>query len=166
MQTMVRIGIVTVFLTACQGPGYGVKEADHKAATEKTTGTEQPSAQPESPAGVPDKTPGFSIWSMFGGNKEFVRKRLEPGLGHTKKEQVAKLGTPVQCTPHPKGGEICLWHDKGMAEGGTSDPSMHQVYYSFDKDGMAQEWDYRGVYGKLSSRDALFDSPAPAPKQP
>jgi hypothetical protein len=103
---------------------------------------------------------------MFGSNKEFVRKRLDPGLGHSKQEQVAKLGNPVQCTPNPKGGEICLWHDKGMAEGGTSDPSMHQVYYAFDQGGVAQEWDYRGVYGKLSSRDALFESPSPAPKQP
>ena len=103
---------------------------------------------------------------MFGGNREFVRKRLDPGLGKPKAEQVAKFGQPVQCTQDPNGGEVCAWHDGGMAEGGTADPSMHQVYYSFDKSGVAREWDYRGVYGKLSSRDAEAQVLAPAPKTP
>ena len=149
-----HIGLVVVSLVACQGPGYGVKEADQKA-DQKTDTAPSSSASSEAPAGVPDKTPGFSIWSVFSGNKEFVRKRLDPWLGKSKAELVAKLGDPVQCTPNPKGGTVCLWHDKGMAEGGTSEPSMHQVYYSLDDQGVAREWDYRGVYGKLSSRDAL-----------
>jgi len=154
------VGLVAALLTGCQGPGYGVKE------TEQKPGVGQTASQPDAPSVVPDKTPGFSIWSMFGSNREFVRKRLDPGVGKLKTEQIAKLGQPVHCTPDPKGGEVCLWHDKGMAEGGTADPSMHQVYYSFDKAGVAREWDYRGVYGKLSSRDPASDVQAPAAKQP
>ena len=155
MRYALHIGFVMLLLVGCQGPGYGVKETDQKADQKTDTGSTASSPSTEAPAGVPDKTPGFSIWSMFGSNKEFVRKRLDPWLGKSKAELVAKLGDPVQCTPNPKGGVVCLWHDKGMAEGGTSDPSMHQVYYSLDAQGVAREWDYRGVYGKLSSRDAV-----------
>lgn len=155
MRYVMYIGVLALLLSACRGPGYGVSD-------QKTEGGQTVSTPPsDAPPGVPDKTPGFSIWSAFGGNKEFVRKRLDPGIGKPKTEQVARMGEPVQCIPNPKnGGEVCLWHDKAMAEGGTSDPSMHQVYYNFDKGGVAREWDYRGVYGKLSSRD-----PAPEPQK-
>lgn len=151
MRYGVYLGLAAIMIVACQGPGYGVKEGEQKTEAGQPAGTA--SATSDSPPGVPDKTPGFSIWSLSGGNKDFVRKRLDPGIGKPKSEQVAKMGEPVQCTPNPKGGEVCQWHDKGMAEGGTSEASMHQVYYSFDKGGVAREWDYRGVYGKLSSRD-------------
>lgn len=166
MRYAMQIGLVAILVAACQGPGYGVKESDQTPGTGQGSGSGQPAAATASdaPPGVPDKTPGFSIWSMFGSNKDFVRKRLDPGIGKPKMEQVAKMGEPVQCTPNPKGGEVCLWHDKGMAEGGTSDPSMHQVYYSFDASGVAREWDYRGVYGKLSSRDPAPTSQPPATK--
>jgi hypothetical protein len=168
MRNMLWAGTVVLLLAACQGPGYGVKEGPRDGGKE---GGQQAAAAPATasaeapPAGVPDRTPGFSIWSIFGGNKDFVRKRLDPGVGKSKADQVARLGQPVQCTPDPKGGELCLWHDQGMAEGGTADPSMHQVYYSFDKGGVARRWDYRGVYGKLSSADAVPEAQAPA-KQP
>ena len=160
MRYVILMGLVVGMLAGCTGPGFGVKDAETKG------GDGQAPAPAKQHLLVPDKTPGFSIWSMFGGNREFVRKRLDPGLGKPKAEQIAKFGQPVQCTPDPKGGEVCAWHDAGMAEGGTADPSMHQVYYSFDKSGVAREWDYRGVYGKLSSRDAEPQAPASAPKAP
>ena len=156
MRHVMYIGVLVAALVACQGPGYGVSE-------QKSEGGQVVSAPPaDLPPGVPDATPGFSILSAFASSKEFVRKRLDPEIGKPKSEQVAKFGDPVQCTPNPKnGGEVCLWHDKGMAEGGTSDPSMHQVYYNFDKGGVAREWYYRGMYGKLSSRDPVPTSEAP-----
>lgn len=122
MRYPILMGLVVAMLAGCAGSGFGVKDAE----------SEQPSL-------VPDKAPGFSIWSVFGGNREFVRKRLDPGLGKPKAEEISKFGQPVQCTPNPKGGEVCAWHDGGMAEGGTADPSMHQVYYSFDESGVARE---------------------------
>src|SRR5574341_1376748 len=152
MRYVLCAGLVAALVTGCQGPGYGVKDGGKDAGQKPDAAPAATSA--EAPSAVPDRTPGFSIWSIFGGNKDFVRKRLDPGVGKSKTEQIAKFGQPVKCTPDPKGGEVCLWHDQGMAEGGTADPSMHQVYYSFDKGGVAQRWDYRGVYGKLSSRDA------------
>jgi hypothetical protein len=160
MRHMLWAGVVAVLLAGCQGPGYGVKEGEQKSAAAPAA------ASAEAPPGVPDRTPGFSIWSIFGGNKDFVRKRLDPGVGKLKADQVARLGQPVQCTLDPKGGELCLWHDQGMAEGGTADPSMHQVYYSFDKSGVARRWDYRGVYGKLSSADAVPEPQTAPAKQP
>jgi len=166
MRYAAYVAFAAIVFVGCQGPGYGVKEGEQKTEAGQPAGTSSttPAASSDSPPGVPDKTPGFSIWSLSGGNKEFVRKRLDPGIGKPKTEQVTKMGEPVQCTPNPKGGEVCLWHDKGMAEGGTSEASMHQVYYSFDKTGVAREWDYRGVYGKLSSRDLAPDAQPPAQK--
>ena len=157
MRYVMYVSVLVAALTACQGPGYGVTE-------QKTEGSQTgASPQADVPPGVPDKAPGFSILSAFASSKEFVRKRLDPGIGKPKAEQVAKFGDPVTCTPNPKGGETCLWHDKGMTEGGTSDPSMHQVYYAFDTGGVAREWYYRGMYGKLSSRDPAPETQAPAP---
>lgn len=165
MRSMLWVGVMAVLLAGCQGPGYGAKEGGREGGAESGQAPAAAPAASDVPAGVPDRTPGFSIWSIFGGNKDFVRKRLDPGVGKLKADQIARLGQPVQCTPDPKGGELCVWHDKGMSEGGSADPSMHQVYYSFDKGGVARRWDYRGVYGKLSSTDTVPEAKTSSPAQ-
>jgi hypothetical protein len=143
----------TALLTACQGGGFGVPDADTKARE-----TQQKAA--------PAAGTGFSVWSMFASSKEAVRKRLEPGLGKPKAELIKTFGEPFQCNQQTRGGETCGWYDGGLAEGGSSDARQHRVYYTFDQTGLAHDWDYDGIYGKLNSREATLPTPPPSSTTP
>lgn len=105
------------------------------------------------------RTPGLSIWSMFGGNIERVRKRLDAGLGKTKPEEAITFGEPFRCDALQTGEEVCGWFDAGMSDGGTTEASQHLVYFTFDPSKKASAWDYQGAYGKHSSRDASLPLP-------
>jgi hypothetical protein len=103
---------------------------------------------------------------MFGSSRQAVRKRLDPGLGKTKAEQMVTLGQPFQCKAVPAGGEICGWYDAGMSDGVPSDATKHRVFYTYDQSGIAQEWNYQGIYGKLSSIETMFPEPPTALSPP
>ena len=133
-------------ITGCVGGGAALPDAEGKARA----------AQAKSMEGRP---PGSSIWALFGGNVEHVRKRLDAGLGKTKSEQSAVFGQPFRCNEVSTGGEICGWYDGGMSDGGNTDARQHLVYFTFDGNGKASAWDYQGAYGKHSSRDASLPSP-------
>ena len=125
--------------------GAGVQDAEEQARSGQARAIE-------------GTTPGFSIWSALGGNPEHVRQRLDPGLGKTKKEQIATFGQPFRCQDLRTGGEVCGWYDGGMSLGST-DPNQHLVYFTFAPTGQASEWDYQGAYGKFSSRDTSLPRP-------
>ena len=140
--------VIVVGLLAGCGGGFGVQNAEQQA---KEAHAKEP----------PANRVGFSIWSMFGANRQFVRDRLGPGIGKPKSEQVARLGQPFECKPAAGGGEICGWYDPEMSDSGKDNPSAHQVFYTFDQKGVATAWQYQGIYGKLSSTDETLPVPPP-----
>jgi hypothetical protein len=148
VKTGIVLGLFAVTLTACAGFGVQDAEKQSRDAHEKE---------------ISSGTVGFSIWSMFSSSREFVSKRLNPGLGKTKVEQIATLGQPFQCSADQVGGEICGWYDSGMSEGSITDANQHRVFYVYDQKGVARQWLYQGLYGKLSSQDSLLPSPSSAP---
>lgn len=131
-----------VALSGCVGAG--VEDAESQARASQARAME-------------GRTPGSSLWSLFGGNVEHVRTRLDAALGKTKTEQTATFGQPFRCNPSP-GGEICGWYDGGMSLGST-DATQHVIYFTFDGTGKASAWDYQGAYGKHSSRDTSLPLP-------
>jgi hypothetical protein len=137
----VLFGIIV--LSGCVGAG--VQDAEEQARSGQARAME-------------GQTPGVSIWSLFGGNIEHVRTRLDAGLGKTKKEEMGTFGQPFRCKDLPTGGEVCGWYDEGMSLGST-DSTQHVVYFTFDAMGKASAWDYQGAYGKHSSRDSSLPLP-------
>jgi hypothetical protein len=53
-----------------------------------------------------------------------------------------------------------------MSDGSATEASQHRVFYLYDSGGIAQEWNYQGLYGKLHSRDTLFQMPLPSKQAP
>lgn len=148
MRNVLTLGFVLLLgcsaVAGCSGAGMQDAENQSRAAQVKA---------------MEGRMPGLSIWSMFGGNVEGVRKRLDAGLGKTKSEETVTFGEPFKCGALQAGGEVCGWFDDGMSNGGTTEASQHVVYFTFDLNGKASAWDYQGAYGKHSSRDTSLPSP-------
>ena len=144
MKLIFLLLVFTSILTGCVGAG--VKDAEAQAREAQAKAAE-------------GSTMGFSIWSVLGGSEEAVRKRLDPWLGKTKSVLIANLGQPFQCNTLQTGGEICGWYDKGMSDSPVTEARQHRVFYDFDQNGIAHNWNYQGMYGKHSSRDSLLPTP-------
>jgi len=78
------------------------------------------------------------------------------------------IGPPEKCTTLSTGGEICEWVSNGIAgatlncpadlahrepecRGGVGESWVHHVLYTYDRDGIATAWNYRGSSGQRSS---------------
>ncbi len=131
-------------LVACTGSG--IQDAEKQAREGQATAAQ-------------GRPAGSSIWSLFGSSGEAVRKRLDPGLGKAKAEQITVFGQPFGCNQLPTGGEICGWYDAEMSEGGLSEANQHRVFYTYNQSGIALEWTYQGMYGKYSSVEAKLPTP-------
>ena len=105
----------------------------------------------------------FEVYSDLGnaiflGKEGMAEKRLNEmtprwnlWLGKAKDERIRKMGPPEQCATLQTGEEVCTWV--------VLRPNYQQrLSYTYDRQGIAQEWNYVGDWGKRSSRD-----PVPAP---
>src|SRR5437867_4108285 len=81
--------------------------------------------------------------------------RLNNWLGTTKDARVIKIGAPDRCTPLKSGGEACEWIRSGMTGGGsylegTGSSHVttweHRVVFTYDHEGIAKYWSYRGSF--------------------
>jgi len=94
--------------------------------------------------------------------------RFNPWLGKTKDVRVNVIGPPDTCTVLSSGGEVCEWVSNGVASaslncpadlihrepdcrGGVGESWEHHVLYTYDRDGIATAWNYRGSSGQRSS---------------
>ena len=141
----VSLSVLLCIVALSDCVGAGVEDAETQARAGQARAME-------------GRTPGSSLWSLFGGNVEHVRSRLDAALGKTKTEQTATFGQPFRCKDLSTGGEVCGWYDEGMSLGST-DSTQHVVYFTFDATGKASAWDYQGAYGKHSSRDSSLPLP-------
>jgi hypothetical protein len=96
---------------------------------------------------------------------------LNPYLGKHKDEYVKAIGPPAQCSKLLTGGEACEWVRHGSEQqgvncvrnygtGGTDCSGRggstweHRVVFAYDRNGIAEEWSYRGSWGSRSSKDS------------
>lgn len=106
----------------------------------------------------------FEIYSdigtvLFLGREGIAEKRLNEmtpswnlWLGKAKDERIRKMGPPEQCAILQTGEEVCTW--------ALFSPNYQQkLSYTYDRQGIAREWNYVGDWGRRSSRDPL---PAPS----
>jgi hypothetical protein len=94
--------------------------------------------------------------------------RFNPWLGKTKDVRVNVIGPPDTCTVLNTGAEVCEWVSNGVASaslncpvdlihkepdcrGGVGESWEHHVLYTYDRDGIATAWNYRGSSGQRSS---------------
>jgi len=94
--------------------------------------------------------------------------RFNPWLGKTKDVRINVIGPPDTCTVLSTGGEVCEWVSNGVASTSLNCPAdlihrepdcrgevgeswEHLVLYTYDRDGVAIEWNYRGSSGQRSS---------------
>ena len=76
---------------------------------------------------------------------------LNPWLGKTKDERMKVIGPPDRCVPLNAGGEVCEWFTYGVFQGVSNE---HHVIYTYDRNSIATEWNYRGDLGHRSSRES------------
>lgn len=147
MNPVLLLGLFLLTIPGCTG--FGVQDAEMRSRA----------AHADWDRVAP---PSSSIWSMFGSSGESVRKRLDPGLGKAKTDQIAALGEPFGCAPVQTDEEICGWYDQGMSDSKTVEASRHQVFYLYNQRGIARQWLYRGLYGKYTSLDLALPAPSSA----
>ena len=95
---------------------------------------------------------------------------LDSNLGRSKDDQIKRRGLPSGCTTLTSGEEACEWRIGGTTAHTTSCfPNMvtggqncgtsgggsweHRFMFTYDREGIAQEWVYSGSWGRRSSRD-------------
>lgn len=94
--------------------------------------------------------------------------RFDLWLGKTKDVRINVIGPPDTCTVLNTGGEVCEWVSTGAASaslscpadlihrepdcpGGVGESWEHHVLYTYDRDGIATTWNYRGSSGQRTS---------------
>ena len=100
---------------------------------------------------------------------KLIDNNLNPWLGKTKDERIRLIGAPSQCVALSNGDEACSWimtdaetqtdcppdfvHG-GHRCSGSGSSGEHHVVMVYDRNGIAQEWNYRGSLGERSSKDS------------
>jgi len=94
--------------------------------------------------------------------KDRVRtgESLDFFLGKSKDERIRIIGPPNACTRLTTGGEICEWSPK------ASSALEQHVAYSFDRDGIARGWSYRGPLGQFTHDNYHAEEKATTAAQP
>ena len=98
-------------------------------------------------------------------NKRRMAETLDYFLRKSKDERIRVIGAPDKCTGLNTGEEICAWTAKASS-------SEQHITYTYDKDGIARSWSYRGALGQFTnanyhlapSTSASSDQPAPQPQ--
>jgi hypothetical protein len=78
--------------------------------------------------------------------REEQAARLNKWLGKHKDERVKTIGLPDRCAVLSSGEETCEWIKRGITW-------EHRMVFTFDKDGIAQQWSYNGHNGSFTSAD-------------
>lgn len=99
--------------------------------------------------------------------KDRVRtgESLDFFLGKSKDERIRIIGPPTGCARLNTGEEICEWSPK------AANALEQHVAYTFDRDGIARGWSYRGPLGQfthdnyLAGEKAIAGSQAAQPAQ-
>jgi hypothetical protein len=88
--------------------------------------------------------------------REDLDTNLNPWLGKSKDERMKRIGPPEQCAKLSDGGEVCDWVVRGVSySGGNGNTWEHHAVFTYDRAGIAKEWNYRGSHGQRSSNDSL-----------
>jgi len=97
-----------------------------------------------------------------------IDARFDPWLGKTKAVRMSVIGPPDKCTTLSTGGEACEWITNGVASaslncpadlspeapecrGGVGESWEDHVIFTYNRDGIATVWNYRGSSGQRSS---------------
>lgn len=92
-------------------------------------------------------------------------------LGKSKDDRMKVIGPPDKCAALREGGEVCDWVLRAVStdsvncppdliygghqcRGGGSHSEEHHALFTYDRSGIATEWNYRGSLGQRSSRDS------------
>jgi hypothetical protein len=110
----------------------------------------------------------FSSGCLSGCLTHPLDARFNPWLGKTKHVRMSVIGPPDNCAALSTGGEVCEWVSHGVStaslncpadrvhgehecRGGGGESWEHHVLYTYDRDGIATAWTYRGSSGQRSS---------------
>lgn len=88
-------------------------------------------------------------------DKARLGESLDFFLGKSKSERIRIIGPPNSCTPLTAGWETCEWLPKAVSVG------AQQIAYSYDPNGIAGAWSYRGPLGQFTNADYLQGSSKP-----
>jgi hypothetical protein len=91
-----------------------------------------------------------------------ARSEWDYWLGKSKDDRIKSVGPPTTCALLTTGEEVCEWRDGGMSGGGSYNPAfggsssvssyVHSRIFTYDTNGIAVAWSYRGTWGKSHSK--------------
>ncbi len=84
--------------------------------------------------------------------QRYMAENLDYWLGKSKKERVRVIGAPSTCSALNAVEEVCEWAHR----------TDQLVAFTYDRDGLARAWAYRGMLGQFTSADYRAGKFAPS----
>jgi hypothetical protein len=104
-------------------------------------------------------------------------QKFNQWLGQSKDDRIRQAGPPVSCTTLKTGEEVCEWIVQGqrgsamncvpnyatggsLCHGGGGGSYEHHLIYTYNQNGIATFWSYRGSLGSRTSYDSAVTKPS------